>query len=463
MNYFFKFIQARALPSMKMEKIYWLVFIFLCQIIVFKPVKIEAKALEQLTTTELIRLASRMVGSGRIEKSLEVIEETKLRLTNSWQTETDPDILGDHFELKMIEGALALKIKNYIEAETSFFEAVNIASKNEGSRRISLLEASSYFVKSLFQNEKYRESIEYFESSSLLGAHLYRDFSLFYAVTESYKSLGMYRQCASVLLSSDYVGVALRSENVTGEASKTGESDHYGILPVEANASQLSSEEVMMFIEHSVRLLSALELKSLSFDVASHALRMKGIESEDFGGVLSAVSESLGEKKLTEYFELANILRPDHLDFKYSLARMYLKEGRLRSAEGILTQLYRSSGKYTFELAQIHLQLGNITQAKFYNMQVSNSKDKISQRLAIFLEEENYERIAAFETEASRYGLLEKDEYRYLMGYALMKTGDFKGAENRLSEVTSASLISRVVEIRKNLKECKVNSWQCIN
>ena len=101
------------------------------------------------------------------------------------------------------------------------------------------------------------------------------------------------------------------------------------------------------------------------------------------------------------------------------------------------------------------------TLALYKNAQLNDTKEKYKQRIAIYLEFGEFERVVATDSALERSGLLEDENIRYALAYAYYMTSDFEKSEAQLRELTRPDLFEKATELRKNMEKCQNNSWEC--
>jgi Flp pilus assembly protein TadD len=401
----------------------------ICLAMLFSTTPANGKSLEQLTTTELIKLAARITGAGKASKAREILKEATLRLPkdiSDLSTEHSTDDRADQFEIALLRGIILLKEEKFGSAEIQFRRALEIARKFKSNQRINKLEALSFYVKTLFKNEKHTKILSIYRSERGLKAYSLEDSGLFFTLTSSL-------QITSKNSALDLAMYATRKNTDTN------------------------------IISQSLNVMYKSGLKKLAFDLAIDISKKTGTSEEKIEKIAAVIYEHGSMNSLISFLETQALVNPKYKGLKHKLASAYISQNKYKSAESILRKLYVSGEDYSYELAELNLNLGNFSEAKFYNQGVKDSKKKIKQRFAIYLEQENYEGISALENEATRYALTEDDNFKYLLGYAHMKTGNLVKAQSVLAKITNPSLISRTIELRKNLKKCESHKWKCLN
>ena len=87
---------------------------------------------------------------------------------------------------------------------------------------------------------------------------------------------------------------------------------------------------------------------------------------------------------------------------------------------------------------------------------------KLKQRLAILLELRRFEQAAAMDEDLLRVGLLEDEDIRYALAYAVFKTGDFAAAEKQLQKLSRPDLFRKAAELRRAMQDCSEEPWLCL-
>jgi len=168
-----------------------------------------------------------------------------------------------------------------------------------------------------------------------------------------------------------------------------------------------------------------------------------------------------------EYQEALNILEIARLQFPQDetvaklLAHTYLDQGKLNSAAFILEQAALINPRLQAEAAEIYRRAGRFHKALTLNESISDQKIKLKQRLSILLALKQFERAANMESSLYRTGLLEDEDVRYALAYALFSTRRFPEAAKHLDHLKNAELFRKGTELRRLMEVCKTEPWQC--
>ncbi|HRB20390.1 MAG TPA: CDC27 family protein [Nitrosomonas sp.] len=168
-----------------------------------------------------------------------------------------------------------------------------------------------------------------------------------------------------------------------------------------------------------------------------------------------------------EYTEAINILEVARLQYPEDemvaklLSHTYLDQGKFNSAAFILEQAALMNPSLQAEAAELYRRAGHFHKALTLNESISDQKVKLKQRLSLLLALKRFENAANMESSLYRTGLLEDQDVRYALAYALFSSRRFPQAAKHLDHLTSAELFRKGTELRRLMEICKDEPWQC--
>ena len=216
------------------------------------------------------------------------------------------------------------------------------------------------------------------------------------------------------------------------------------------------------FLRRKVFYLVDLGLFKEAVILGRQYLQRSAGRAEDYialGSALRASGES-GEAALL--LEQALLLFPASPEVRKALAHVYIQREQLTAAADILHQAALLDPSLMGEAAELYRRAGQTYRALTLNAQLTSQPEKLRQRLALYLELENFEQAAAMETPLRRIGLIEDEDLRYAIAYALFKTGEFGAAERHLAVLTRADLFRKAAELRRAMQDCRKDRWKCL-
>jgi len=176
---------------------------------------------------------------------------------------------------------------------------------------------------------------------------------------------------------------------------------------------------------------------------------------------ISALRKSGDTDKAIELAEQANIRYIESADITVMLAHLYIDKEMIQAAADLFDQASIEDGKYTKEAAEMMRRAHEYILSLYKNSQMLEAKEKLKQRIAIFIEFGSYERIIASEKALIRSELIEDESIRYALAYSYYMTGEYDKCETELKQLTRPDLFSKATELRKNMQKCENNHWEC--
>ncbi|WP_345975012.1 hypothetical protein [Sulfurimonas sp. HSL3-7] len=176
---------------------------------------------------------------------------------------------------------------------------------------------------------------------------------------------------------------------------------------------------------------------------------------------IGALRKSGATQKATELAERGNLKFPESAEMTVMLAHLYLDQEMIHAAADLFDQASIEDAKYTKEAAEMLRRAREFTLALYKNTQLLDTKEKYKQRIAIYLEFGEYERVVSAHSAIERSGLLEDENIRYALAYAYYMTANFAACEAQLKELTRPDLFAKATELRKNIEKCQNNAWEC--
>ena len=186
-----------------------------------------------------------------------------------------------------------------------------------------------------------------------------------------------------------------------------------------------------------------------------------GVEAGDFVAVAEGLRRSKQLIDAQRVLEQARLRFPDDVDLTLQLGNIYNDLGDALSAAMLYEQASYRDDRYSFEAAELYKHAGRFTRALSLNARTLDADKKLKQRLAILLDMQRFELIAAMEASLSRTGLLKDESIRYALAYGHFKRGDFPTAERHLKLLSDPALFEKAVALRKAMATCREAGWAC--
>jgi len=176
---------------------------------------------------------------------------------------------------------------------------------------------------------------------------------------------------------------------------------------------------------------------------------------------INALRKAKETDKAIRLGEKAHAMYPKNATMTVLLATLYIDKDMIHAAADLFDEASLQDEKYIKDSSEMFRRAKKYVQALYKNSQILDAKEKYKQKIAIYLEFGNYEKVVATESAIKRNGLLEEQNIVYALAYSFYKIGDFKKSEIYLKQITRSDLFQKAIELRKNMNKCKNNQWEC--
>ena len=369
-------------------------------------ISLNAFAAEKKSSDEIdhLSLAALMLKDGFVDRAKDELA----------QVDTEDEALdeGRYFTLK---GLVETKLGQYAEANKSFVQAL---SHEEVDRALYL-----YVAQNSFKLKDYKGALEAIDKA---GAIADEKASVFSLKAECHWQLKDTNEALDVL------GLGMKK------------------FPSEWN-----------FYQQRFNYLVTLKLyQSALADAQAYLVNAKPTEKTVLS-FISALRKSGDTDKAIELAEEANLRFIESADITVMLAHLYIDKEMIQAAADLFDEASIEDSKYTKEAAEMMRRAHKFILSLYKNSQMLETKEKLKQRVAIFIEFGSYERIIASEKALERSELIEDESIRYALAYSYYMIGEYDKCEAQLKQLTRPDLFSKATELRKNMQKCENNHWEC--
>lgn len=216
------------------------------------------------------------------------------------------------------------------------------------------------------------------------------------------------------------------------------------------------------FARRQVFLLVDQGLYQAALELARDLVVLSQGEITDALAVGNALINANQAPEASVLLEEALLRAPEDATVAKLLAQSYLAQNmRLAAAEVLRGSAYYNPD-LLIEAAELFRQTGRLTEALTLNGQAIDQPKKLKQRLAILIGLERFNQAAAMREDLERVQLLEEEDIRYALAYALFKTGDFEAARAQLFFLESPENFRKATELRRVMSECEQQPWLCL-
>lgn len=216
------------------------------------------------------------------------------------------------------------------------------------------------------------------------------------------------------------------------------------------------------FMRRKVFFLIELRLYREAAEEGRLYLEKSAGKREDYVALGNAMRAGGELNEAILLLEQARLMYPGDADVNKVLAHAYLDKGQVNTAAELIYEASLLDPSLTGEASELFRRAGRPNRALMLNGQISDQQVKFRQRLALLLELQRYEQVAAMERDLVRVGLIEDEDILYALAYAEFKTGDFEATEQHLQQLTRPDLFRKAAELRRAMQDCSGDRWQCL-
>ena len=235
---------------------------------------------------------------------------------------------------------------------------------------------------------------------------------------------------------------------------------HADALAVLDQANLIFPED-QSFSRRKVFFLVELGLFQDAAELGNKYLSSTAGKADDYIAIGNALRQSGQIDTALNFLEAALIKFPKNVTVKKVLAHTYIDAEKLHIAADIIYEAALLETELLPEASELYRRAGQVYRALAINSEIRDQSAKLKQRLALLIELNRYEQAGAMAVDLRRVGLLENEDIRYALAYALFKTGDFEAAESHLSRLTRTDLFRKAIEVRRAMADCEGEVWRC--
>jgi len=237
--------------------------------------------------------------------------------------------------------------------------------------------------------------------------------------------------------------------------------DHSGALEALSTGSARFPDDKRL-LKQKFYYLAELKLYQAAIEASKAYMAKGGASAKEYMSLGQMLMRGGELKSAISVLEEAKLEFPDAPKLSMLLGHAYLKRNMIHVPAELFEQASYYDNNYTKEAAEMYRRAKDLPHAIFLNSELADKKEKLKQKVAIFIDRGEFEKVIGLKDGLKRYGLLADDNLRYALAYAYFMVKDYDHAEKHFKKITDSSLFSKATVIRKSIEKCKNNSLECI-
>ena len=302
-----------------------------------------------------------------------------------------------------LSALVATKEERFKEANTLFLKAIDVGQQDK-----SLF---LYMAQNAFKMQEYQATIEYLEKA---GEIAFSQPSTYALVAEAHWRLDQKSRALATLTKA--------IEKFPSDTSFTKQRFGY-YMSLELYQSAV--EDAVFYIKNGV----PNEKDSIRF--------------------IMALKKAKETQRAIRLAEELNLRFDQSVELKVLLAHLYIDQGMIQTAADFFDKASIRDENFTKESAEMFRRAKKFVLSLYKNSQLLDAKEKLKQRVAIYLEYQEFEMITVSRSALERSGLLEDENIRYALAYAYYMTKDFGACEKELKKITKSDLFQKASECQR--------------
>jgi len=401
-------------------------------------------------TVDHMSVATMMIFDGKFDKAREELDEVDQEAENF-----------DAAKYFTMLGVMDVKEKKYADSIVNFNKAVK-ATKVKVYAPPPVIEEKQKYLFSVFSEKKEpvkpKKVEPPFDAEKIRAEKLSK---LHINLSKSYYKLKDYTNTIQSLDAAGELG-----RNKAGLFTLRAEcywklKEHNGALEALSKGTALFPEDKRL-LKQKFYYLAELKLYQAAIDASKAYMAQGGASDKEYIALAQMLLSGGQLDSAIKVLEEARLDFPESAKLAMILGHSYLKKDMIHVTADLFEQASYYDSKYTKEAAEMHRRAKNLPHAIFLNSKLADKKEKLKQKVAIFVDRGEFEKVIGLKDGLGRYGLLADDNLRYALAYAYFMVKDYDHAERHFKKITDSSLFSKATVIRKSIEKCKKNSLECI-
>jgi tetratricopeptide (TPR) repeat protein len=175
------------------------------------------------------------------------------------------------------------------------------------------------------------------------------------------------------------------------------------------------------------------------------------LQADDYGTLFAELVQQGYDDEVLELLELAMARFPNKAALHVLHGIIFDKQGDARRAAEALTRAASLDPSFAHDAALLLARAGELELALTYNSMVLDRTKKLEQRAILYLQQRDYNRLAALEKPLAAAGLLQRDDLRYALAFAHHQNGQLRQADSLLGGIADSKIFERATQLRADI------------
>ncbi len=362
----------------------------------------------------------------------------------------------DESKYYTIKGVLATKTKNYKDAIVNYNKAIN-ATKAKEFKAPKIYTKEKYLF-SIGASKEVSSPSKKFDAKAVKKEKLEK---LYLYLAQSYYKVDAYKNTViSLDLAGDKGSDRASLYALRAECYYKSKDYHNAIEALNTGAKLFPKDTTLL--KQKFYYLASLKLYQSAIKNAKVYMNKIDADAKEYVLLAQLLIEASQVNEAIKILEFTKVKFPKNAKVKMLLGHMYLQQDMPRTTAYMFKLASYNNSKYLSDAVEMHRRVKDYSHAIFLNTGITDKVEKIKQKVAIYLERGEYEKVIGLKNALKRYNILEDDNMRYALAYAYYMAKDYEMSQKHLKQIRDNELFIKATLIRKNIQMCEDNSMECI-
>jgi len=214
-------------------------------------------------------------------------------------------------------------------------------------------------------------------------------------------------------------------------------------------------------LKQKYHYFAELGLYQASIENAKEYMRVIEADAKAYILLAQLLIEAGQADEAAKIIELAMGKFPQNARIEMLLGHIYMKKDMKHTTAHLFKRAAYREKKYLKDAVEMHRRVKDFSHAIYLNSQMGDKVEKLKQKVAIYLDRGEFEKVIGIKDALERYNLLENDSLRYALAYSYYMAKDYAKAETHLKKISDNELFVKGTVILKNIEKCRENSMEC--
>lgn len=216
-----------------------------------------------------------------------------------------------------------------------------------------------------------------------------------------------------------------------------------------------------LLLKQKYHYFAQLGLYEAAIEHANQYMAVTNADANEYILLAQLLFEAGQLGEAARILETARAKFPENAEVDVALAHVYIKREMNHTAAYLLKEGAYKDKKYLKDAVEMHRRIQDYSHAILLTAQMTDKVEKLKQKVAIYLDRGEFEKVIGLKDDLGRYNILEEDNMRYALAYSYYMASDYPQAEFHLKKIQTAALFEQGLVILRSIERCREDITEC--